>query len=445
MVFNENTSNNGSQFQSVQLNIHYNINQNNTQNETHNTNNDLIDVNYENEDENNDNMDIDLNITNNNFGNIDNLVNNLNELHMQTNNELVVFENCKKNNVNENKDNKKNGKNCVYTRTSTKKQSEEQHGLDYQQKLCDKFISDNNYNNKSNLDSDTSNNDTSNNDNNTDNIHDIGSSYNNEKKLSNLTKYVRKMGENTTIFVSEISRLGRNIWQVFDILKKISTKKSYVISVSEKLVFNYNKKMDTQFYYKVIDSINEADMISTRVTNAIKYIRANNGHVGRAPFGKKVIRDDKKIPRLVRNINEENIINKIINIYKKGNTVAKISEIINDNSDKPLSISLIRKIICDYKKSNANNSKTTNNNLRNKSNNNTVVMVDNKTKKNIEKIYTQYISNNKSLKSNKTLDSNKTLESNKILNLENTFDINDYDSDNINLVNHIQSMRYNTN
>ena len=117
------------------------------------------------------------------------------------------------------------------------------------------------------------------------------------------------------IIIPEISRLGRNVFQVFKLLQIVNEKKCYIYAIDENLIYNVDRKMDTKFYGCVIKSIEESDKLSNRIINSQNYIRANGGYIGRAPYGKKLIKNENGVNSIVVNEEENNIIKTIIAKY----------------------------------------------------------------------------------------------------------------------------------
>jgi DNA invertase Pin-like site-specific DNA recombinase len=225
----------------------------------------------------------------------------------------------------------------IYTRGSTPKQTTEQFSREYQTELCEKFL-------KNSLKV---------NERNTYHTHEIGSSYNNKSKLDKLQCTVEDSPQNSLIVVSEISRLGRDAFQVFDVLKSAKENNCRILSVIERLIFNVDRKMDTQFYKKVIDSIEESDKLSNRVIAAQNLIRQSGGYIGRAPYGKKSVKrtmpTGKTINILETNIEEQKAMNKIRAFYKANKNIqqtwALTVNYVSKNNLRPISKQLMKKIV----------------------------------------------------------------------------------------------------
>jgi hypothetical protein len=185
----------------------------------------------------------------------------------------------------------------IYTRVSTQKQVDDGNGLDYQYKICEEYcknILKIKYFNE---------------------CADIGSSYNNLSALTNLNKCLRKMNDNSIILISDVSRLGRNVEQVFKLTQLIKKNNSKIISVTENLCFNYSRIMNKQFYHKVIDSETYCDMLSQKIHNSINFRRNNGGHIGPTPYGFKTEKKNN-ISVLCKSEEEQKIIKKIIEFFK---------------------------------------------------------------------------------------------------------------------------------
>lgn len=233
----------------------------------------------------------------------------------------------------------------IYSRVSTIAQSlDSRFGLDSQELICENYLKDiYNFDNKS-IETDV-------------NYYcDIGSSYSNPKSLHQLNLMVKELKCNSLILISEISRLGRNLRQVINLLKNIEDKNCWVISVNEGLCFNKSKLINKQFYQKIIDAEREADLISIRTKNAYNVIREKGGYIGSTPYGKKKIKSNGKTI-LIDNTDEINIIKLSIELFRQFSNYRIVAEKLNDNNIKKRNMlwtrysvgSIIKK---HYKKSN---------------------------------------------------------------------------------------------
>jgi DNA invertase Pin-like site-specific DNA recombinase len=110
----------------------------------------------------------------------------------------------------------------IYSRVSTKKQYNDANGLDYQDLVCENYIKDIFQKKLEDV-----------------NYYcDVGSSYRDIEKLHDLKLMIKNIENNSVVIISEISRFGRNVHQVFALLRKLLIKKCWIISVSEGLCFN---------------------------------------------------------------------------------------------------------------------------------------------------------------------------------------------------------------
>lgn len=205
----------------------------------------------------------------------------------------------------------------IYNRVSTLKQAGIfKHSLAHQEKICKNYI-DNYY---PNIPISV--------------YMDIGSTYNNKNTLYNLKKMVNHMETSSLIIITDISRLGRNIDQVFKILKKVEDKKSYIISIHNELCYNHTKIMNKQFLHKIIDSENDSDLLSFRIKNTQSFIKNNGGYIGNTPFGYKTEKNKNNIPILVENKFEIENIDYIIELADKNTDYYEIATILNNESIK---------------------------------------------------------------------------------------------------------------
>lgn len=206
---------------------------------------------------------------------------------------------------------------CVYLRVSTRKQSLDiKCGLPQQKLLCDQWINNSSSLNKSNISY----------------WEDIGSSYKNEKVLTEMNQMLKKMRPKSLIIISEVSRLGRSKNMVMKILKNVLNKKSGIYSVGENLTFGIGKILNKKFISRIEDSEKESDTLSMRVKNSQYYIKTNGGHIGKPPFGYKVVRNYKNIPVLQENPEHFKLIDTMIRLVDESLAYSQIANLMNNNN-----------------------------------------------------------------------------------------------------------------
>jgi len=204
----------------------------------------------------------------------------------------------------------------IYNRVSTVKQtSDKKLGLSSQKDLCDKYITQFYPNNQNIL-----------------KFYDIGSSYKSHKILFGMKDLIYKLKPNSLILISETSRLGRSKKMVEQILKIVKQKKSFIVSISEKLVFGKTKLNDKIFIQKVIDAKKESDTLSLRIKNTQAYIKSNGGYIGKAPFGYTIKKDHRNIPVLKEKLEDFELIDKIVNLSNDCLTYSEIKDVLNNQN-----------------------------------------------------------------------------------------------------------------
>lgn len=207
----------------------------------------------------------------------------------------------------------------VYLRVSTRAQTYKSNGLEEQKVICQDWL-------KKNYPALT---------NNVEFYTDVGSTYNNKNKLPNLNKIIRKLslGKNELLLVRDISRLGRDTFQVFNLLRKIKKTNSHIIGIEENLCYNHSRLMDRKFSHSIIDSEECSDIKSTKSTTRINTIRSNGGYVGRVPYGCMIVKKNN-IPYIYKNPKEIDVIRMIKLVFLKYHNVEKTVKYLNDKNIK---------------------------------------------------------------------------------------------------------------
>lgn len=201
----------------------------------------------------------------------------------------------------------------LYTRVSTRAQVHKSNGLEDQHTICSEYINNNFKNNHVEY------------------FEDIGSSYQEKNKLCSLNKILRKISTNSLLVVRDISRLGRNTFQVFALLRKIKKTNSHIVSVSENLCWNYSRLMDREFSHKVIDAEKDSDIKSNKNIIKNQSVIRSGGFIGNAPYGTQIVKINN-IPYIYKNPQEINIINLINLNYEKLRNVEKVATLLNKNN-----------------------------------------------------------------------------------------------------------------
>ena len=207
----------------------------------------------------------------------------------------------------------------VYLRVSTPAQTHKSNGLKEQNEICQRYI-------KIHFPKLI---------NNVEFLTDVGSSYNGKNKLINLNKIIRRLTTQTNalLLVRDISRLGRDTFQVFSLLRKIKKSNSYIIGIEENLCYNHSRLMDRKFSHSIIDSEEHSDFKSIKSKNRTNKIISNGGYVGRVPYGCMIVKKNN-IPYIYKNPNEINTILMIKQVFLKYRNVPKTVKYLNAKNFK---------------------------------------------------------------------------------------------------------------
>ena len=103
----------------------------------------------------------------------------------------------------------------------------------------------------------------------------------------NLGKLLRKVGEDDIIIVSELSRFGRRLFMLFNILKLLMEKGVKVYSVKDNFTLDNSIASKTLAFAFGLAAEIERDLISKRTKEALALRKQQGVHLGRQ-FGAKV-------------------------------------------------------------------------------------------------------------------------------------------------------------
>lgn len=190
-------------------------------------------------------------------------------------------------------------------------------------------------------------------------VSDVGSTFNNQDSLPNLDRMLRELPEKSLILITDVSRLGRNVYHSIRNYEIIEKSKCYVIAVNENKIFGKYRQDDLYFFQKTIEAESFSIEKSINTKARIELIRERGGHVGGIKFGKRLKKSVNGLHRIENNPKEQLIIRKIIGMHIKKYSGASIKRCLDNNPsnkyrNKPISQGLVYKIIKDYRREQKN-------------------------------------------------------------------------------------------
>lgn len=155
----------------------------------------------------------------------------------------------------------------IYTRVSTKRQSEQNHvSLDTQLQKCLDYLQDKPFG-----------------------VFSETSSARVLQKQFELLKLINTVENGDTIVVYNVSRFTRDAAYGIDLLNDLYKRRIAVVSVMEGINSIANR---VSFRTKLVEANEESDVISDRVRGATEFIKGHGGHIGIAPYGFMTVRSD---------------------------------------------------------------------------------------------------------------------------------------------------------
>jgi DNA invertase Pin-like site-specific DNA recombinase len=183
----------------------------------------------------------------------------------------------------------------IYIRASTKEQ-----GVDAQKYNCEEFC----FNSRLHIDNI---------------IIEKCSAYKENKQVM-LDNFIKNnANKDINIVISSADRFSRNIKKADELVKIMNEKNINLISVKENITLNtaFGKH---EFRKLISASQYESELISERVRNSVRYRKANNIHMGKAPYGYSTFNG-----KLVKNNIEQKIIRFISTNVSRETTTNKLS------------------------------------------------------------------------------------------------------------------------
>ena len=120
-----------------------------------------------------------------------------------------------------------------------------------------------------------------------------------------LGKLLKKLKKGDTLIISEISRLGRSMLMVMEILNQLLNKEITLISVKENMIFDNTISSKVITFAFSLSAEIERNLISQRTKEALALRREQGVKLGR-PFGSKnfVYKLDKHYNRIIKGLKE---------------------------------------------------------------------------------------------------------------------------------------------
>lgn len=190
-------------------------------------------------------------------------------------------------------------------------------------------------------------------------VSDVGSSFNDKDKLVNLDRLIEEMPTHSLILVHDISRLGRNVYQVFgNVYERVEQKNSMIYSFLEKKFFGRTRREDLDFFHATVNSEGFSIGKSEAIIALFDYVRRNGGHIGGIPYGKKIKRGSRGIHKLVNDPTQQRAIRRIKAMTDRGMKTGEIYKTLAEISTynyrgNPVSINKIREIVRKHKTDNS--------------------------------------------------------------------------------------------
>lgn len=152
------------------------------------------------------------------------------------------------------------------------------------------------------------------------------------KKRDKLTNLLEIINKDDILIVHSLSRLGRSIKDLINILEYLETKKAYLITLMDGIDQRY---MNSKLLFHILSAVaeNESHQTGERVKVAMKYLKENQRYYGRMPYG--YVLSNGKCSDLIEDETQQLIIQLMSQLYKNGVNYNKIAKILNDNQIKP--------------------------------------------------------------------------------------------------------------
>ena len=138
----------------------------------------------------------------------------------------------------------------------------------------------------------------------------------NKRELGQL---LRSLAPNSTIIITEVSRLARNLYELAEILQLAIKQNICVISIKENYTFKNDIQSKIMAYTFGLSAEIERDLISTRTKMSLDKLKKQNVKLGR-PLGAKakclkLARNQRKIKEWLEKGLSQNKISKLLGVH----------------------------------------------------------------------------------------------------------------------------------
>jgi len=146
--------------------------------------------------------------------------------------------------------------------------------------------------------------------------------------LGRLFTYLTEDDTDSCIIIYNIDRLCRDVQGGLNFLEKCQENNIDVHFVMEDVVWN----KDTSSFNKknirdgLMTSHHYSDQLSEKLKKSNTLRRAKGNVFGRAPYGKKAGKNKNNVRKFTNNVEEKNVITKIMNLYKTNHIEYKLSK-----------------------------------------------------------------------------------------------------------------------
>lgn len=114
-------------------------------------------------------------------------------------------------------------------------------------------------------------------------------------ELEELNNMIKKLRESDTLLIKDVSRIGRNFFEVNNLLNRIHYKGASVYSVLDNIHSRDNRFIKLAEYSEI-----ELQIFLERQKQQIAFLKSQGAHLGRPPKGFHIVRVNG-IPKLEKN------------------------------------------------------------------------------------------------------------------------------------------------